>query len=60
MDSEEELVGRTSYAHQLDAFVDALRTGMPPPTGGSDAICNMRVIDALYLAAGLPLRRGSD
>ena len=53
---DEEVAGRTSYAHQLDAFVDALRTGEPPLTSGEDAISNMRVIDAAYAAAGLPLR----
>ncbi len=46
----------TSYRHQLVAFVDALRTGRALPTGGEDAVANMQLIDAVYRAAGLPIR----
>ena len=46
----------SSYAAQLDAFVEALRTGASPLTDGPDGVANMRVIDAIYRAAGLPLR----
>jgi len=53
---DEQVHGQTSYDHQLDAFVDALRTGRPPLTSGEDMVSNMRVIDAAYVAAGLPLR----
>jgi predicted dehydrogenase len=46
-------VGET-YDHQLAAVVDALASGEPLPTKGRDPVCNMRVIDAVYAAAGVP------
>ncbi|MEO1062304.1 MAG: Gfo/Idh/MocA family oxidoreductase [Actinomycetota bacterium] len=46
----------TSYAHQLDAFVAAVRGGPPVLTDADDAVANMAVIDAIYRAAGLPVR----
>jgi predicted dehydrogenase len=48
--------GESSYKLQLRAFVQALRSGTPPSTDGRDGIANMAVIDAIYTAAGLPLR----
>ncbi len=47
---------RASYAYQLDAFVAAVLRGEPVKTTPEDAIENMTVIDAIYRAAGLPLR----
>ena len=47
---------RPSYAYQLDAFAAAVLRGVPVPTDPSDAVANMIVIDAIYRAAGLPLR----
>jgi predicted dehydrogenase len=47
---------RASYAYQLDAFVAAVLHGEPVKTTPADAIENMTVIDAIYRAAGLPLR----
>ncbi len=49
----------TSYAHQLDAFVEAVRGGPPVLTDAADAVANMSVIDDIYRAAGLPVR-GAD
>jgi predicted dehydrogenase len=46
----------TTYRYQLVAFVDAVRTGKKLPTMGADSIHNMRLIDAVYRAAGLPVR----
>jgi hypothetical protein len=46
----------STYDHQLAAFIAAVRTGEPFPTNMADAIANMRVIDAVYRAAGLNLR----
>lgn len=48
--------GLTTYHHQLVAFRDAIANRSQIPTGGSDAINNMLVIDAAYQAAGLPIR----
>ena len=48
--------GGTTYDHQLGAFVAAVVDGEEQPTGGEDAIANMRVIDAVYRAAGLQPR----
>lgn len=46
------VAGRQTYDHQLDAVLQALRTGAPLPTEGSDPVGNMAVIDAIYRAAG--------
>jgi predicted dehydrogenase len=48
---------RDSYAYQLDAFTAAVLRGEPVKTTPEDAIENMTVIDAIYDAAGLPLRK---
>lgn len=48
--------GDSTYTYQLRAFADAVRTGVPPVTDAPDAVANMRVIDAIYTSAGLPLR----
>jgi predicted dehydrogenase len=48
---------RTTYAYQLDAFAGAVLRGEPVKTTAEDAIENMTVIDAIYRAAGLPLRQ---
>jgi predicted dehydrogenase len=53
----EHLTRRPTYAYQLDAFVGAVRDGEPVLTDPADAIRNMTVIDAIYQAAGLPVRR---
>ncbi|OBH09266.1 Gfo/Idh/MocA family protein, partial [Mycobacterium sp. E1747] len=47
---------RPSYAYQLDAFAAAVLRGEPIKTTPEDAVENMSVIDAVYRAAGLPLR----
>ncbi len=52
----ETVEGMTTYRHQLLAFVGAVRHGTRLPTMGADAIANMRLIDAVYRAAGLPPR----
>jgi predicted dehydrogenase len=53
---EEILDRRPTYAYQLDAFVDAVLNGTPLPTDGEDGVRNMKIIDAAYVAAGLPPR----
>ena len=50
---------RPSYAYQLDAFAGAVLRGEPVKTTPADAVENMSVIDAIYRAAGLPLRQPS-
>lgn len=55
----ERFTHRTSYAYQLDAFADAVLRAAPVRTTPEDAIENMAVIDAIYQAAGLPIRRPS-
>ena len=45
-----------SYDHMVRAFVDHLVLGAPFPTRGQDSINNMAAIDAVYQAAGLPVR----
>jgi predicted dehydrogenase len=55
----ERVRGESSYAMQLRALVAALRSGVSPVTDAKDGVANMAVIDAIYEAAGLPLRRPS-
>ena len=50
---------RASYAYQLDAFAGAVLRGEPVKTTPEDAIVNMTLIDAIYRAAGMPLREPS-
>ncbi len=50
---------RPTYSYQLDAFVDAVLRGGPVKTSPADSVENMTVIDAIYTAAGLPLREPS-
>lgn len=45
-----------TYDHMMRAFVDHLVHGAPYPTAGQDSVANMAAIDAVYRAAGLPLR----
>jgi predicted dehydrogenase len=52
----EQIQGKTTYDHQLEAFVSAVLDGEPQPTGGPDAIANMRAIDGIYSAAGMEVR----
>ncbi|ABL05342.1 conserved hypothetical protein [Mycobacterium ulcerans Agy99] len=50
---------RASYVYQLDAFTGAILRGEAVKTTPQDAVQNMTVIDAIYRAAGLPLRNPS-
>lgn len=50
---------RASYAYQLDAFAAAVLEGAPVKTSAEDAVRTMTVIDAIYRAAGLPVREPS-
>ena len=52
----EHLGSRSSYTYQLDAFIAAVRHGVPMPTDADDAVQTMRMIDRCYLAAGLEPR----
>jgi predicted dehydrogenase len=53
----ERVAGEPTYVGQLRAFVEHVRGGKRMPTDAAHGIANMRVIDAVYTAAGLP-RRG--
>jgi predicted dehydrogenase len=53
----ERVRGAPTYNYQLEAFRAAVREGAPTLTAPSESVANMRVIDAIYLAAGLPTRR---
>lgn len=46
----------STYDHMVRAFTEHLVHGSPFPTSGQDSINNMAAIDAVYRAAGLPLR----
>lgn len=53
----ERFPSRATYAYQLDAFAASVLRGEPVKTTPEDAIENMTVIDEIYRAAGLPLRK---
>ena len=55
----ERFSGRPTYSFQLDAFTDSVLRGEPVRTSPQDAVENMSVIDAVYRAAGLPIREPS-
>ncbi|MFB7717248.1 Gfo/Idh/MocA family protein [Nocardia sp. NPDC056100] len=55
----ERFTRRPTYDFQLDAFADAVLRGAPVLTPPRDSVENMAVIDAIYQAAGLPLRQPS-
>ncbi|MGV0850714.1 Gfo/Idh/MocA family protein [Mycolicibacterium phlei] len=50
---------RPTYAFQLDTFAGAVLRGEPVRTTPQEAAENMSVIDAVYRAAGLPVRQPS-
>jgi predicted dehydrogenase len=50
---KERFSGPPTYEHQLRAFARSVREGTPPITNPADSIATMRVIDAIYVAAGL-------
>ena len=55
-EKNETVQGDTTFTHQLRAFVKAVRGEAKFPTDGAEGIINMRVIDDVYRAAGLPPR----
>jgi predicted dehydrogenase len=55
-EKNETVPGDTTFTHQLRAFVKAMRGEAKFPTDGAEGIVNMRVIDDVYRAAGLPPR----
>jgi predicted dehydrogenase len=52
----EKFPRKSTYAYQLEAFTNAVLHGGPVLTPPADSVQNMRVIDAVYRAAGLPIR----
>lgn len=56
--ARERIPGEPTYVGQLRAFVEHVRGGKSMPTDADHGIANMRVIDSIYDAAGLP-RRGA-
>ncbi|GAB2520176.1 Gfo/Idh/MocA family protein [Paramicrobacterium agarici] len=51
------VTNESTYAFQLRAFVDAVRSGTPVVSDAQDAVATMSLIDDAYRAAGLPLRQ---
>ncbi len=52
----EHLPSISTYTYQLLAFADAVDLGKPIKTDAKDALLQAQLIDAAYIAAGLPLR----
>jgi predicted dehydrogenase len=57
--TSERVRGDSTYTYQLRAFLAAVEQNAPLLTPPSDAVANMRVIDAVYRAAGLEPRQPS-
>jgi predicted dehydrogenase len=55
----EHLAGPSTYQYQLEHFAAAVLAGGPVITTTADAVANMAVVDAVYTAAGLPVREPS-
>ena len=55
-EKNEVVAGDTTFTHQLRAFIKAVRGEARFPTDGAEGITNMRLIDDVYRAAGLPPR----
>ena len=51
---------KPSYEYQLEAFRNHIKKGAPIHTGPEDALAQAELLDALYEAAGLPVRPGAD
>jgi predicted dehydrogenase len=49
----EKFTRRPTYEFQLEAFCAAVLRGEPTLTPPADSIANMRVLDAIYVAAGM-------
>lgn len=54
--TEKVYSGHSSYYHQLQAFVAAVKNNKEIPTNGKDGVKNMALVDAIYAAAGLQKR----
>jgi predicted dehydrogenase len=52
----ETFTRRPTYEFQLEAFCAAVLRGEPILTPPADSIANMRVLDAIYIAAGMAPR----
>jgi predicted dehydrogenase len=52
----DSIKGDATYTYQLRAFIKAMRGEGEFPTDAEDGVINMRVIDDVYRAAGLPIR----
>jgi predicted dehydrogenase len=52
----EKFPRKPTYEYQLDAFCAAVLHGEPTLTPPADSIANMRVLDAIYRAAGMTPR----
>ena len=52
----EHVSRRPTYEYQLEAFVAAVGGGATNLTPPNDSIANMRVVDAIYEAAGMKPR----
>ena len=52
----EKFPRKPTYEYQLEAFCAAVLRGEPTLTPPPDSIANMRVLDAIYLAAGMKPR----
>jgi predicted dehydrogenase len=55
-ETRETIAGETTFAHQLRAFATAVSGDGRIATDAAEGAINMRLIDDVYRAAGLPPR----
>jgi predicted dehydrogenase len=55
-EQREAIAGEASFFYQLRAFIQALRGAQSIRIDGAEAVANMRLVDAVYGAAGLAPR----
>lgn len=55
-ETRESVAGASTFFYQLRAFADAIHGGRTLATNPEEAVANMRLIDQVYLAAGLKPR----
>jgi predicted dehydrogenase len=55
---QERLPRRPTYEYQLEAFAASVLNGVPIRTNAAEAAANLRVMDEMYIRAGLAPRTG--
>ena len=60
VERQEPVSGVTTYQAQMDHLADVLQNGVPPLTGGADAIANVKTIENIRAAIGDIAKSGNQ